>query len=112
MKSINKIFFLLAVLILFSPVGILLPKIFNAGSAWGEWEIKEINNLIGYIPAGITRLSEIWHPPFPDYNFANNINNNLFNESFAYIFSGYIGALTCILLTFLWLKIAELSFKN
>lgn len=108
MKSINKYFIYLGVLIFFSPLGLFLPKWFGAESAWGEWNNEEINKLIGYIPVGISKFSVIWHPLFPNYNF---VNNNVIDKNLAYIFCGYAGALACILFVFLWIKLSKKCFK-
>ena len=32
-------------LALLSPLGLILPRIMNAGAAWGEWGVDEIKNV-------------------------------------------------------------------
>jgi cobalt/nickel transport system permease protein len=57
-------------LILLSPLGLLAR-----GTAWGEWGTEALDKLVGFVPAGLRRLSATWsHPLFPDYSlpFAGN----------------------------------------
>ncbi len=37
MKIVTKLWIGLAVLIVLSPLGLILPERFKAGDAWGEW---------------------------------------------------------------------------
>lgn len=81
----------LFILILLSPLGIILPYLLNAGSAWGEWGPEEIKEMIGYVPEGLEKLSSILNPLFPDYNLKVWENGNLLQQSLGYIISGLIG---------------------
>lgn len=67
MKTINKLWIFIAVLVVLSPIGIFLPELAKAGAAWGEWGIDEIAKLIGYVPKGLERLASLWSAPMPDY---------------------------------------------
>ena len=91
MKTINKLWLGLGVLILLSPLGLLLPEHFLAGSAWGEWGVEEIRKLAGYIPKGLEKLSGIWRAPMPDYAFKGWEEKGLPSLSFAYIISAILG---------------------
>ena len=57
MKITTKFWIGLGVLAVLSPLGLLLPEHFKAGSAWGEWGIDEIQRLAGYVPVGLEKLS-------------------------------------------------------
>lgn len=50
-----------------APLGILLPRMFGAGAAWGEWGPDELRKMIGYVPHGIARGANFWRAPLPDY---------------------------------------------
>ena len=63
MKGFVKLFIGLAILGLLVPVGLL-----SSGTAWGEWGKEAFMQMIGYIPKGLDRFSEIWHAPFHDYS--------------------------------------------
>ena len=51
MKTITKLWILIGILIILTPVGLILPRYFKAGTAWGEWKI----------------FPSVWNAPIPDY---------------------------------------------
>ena len=81
----------MAVLVVLTPIGLILPEHFKAGAAWGEWGIEEIKELIGYIPKGLERLTSLWSAPIPDYAFKGWEAKGLPHLSFAYIISAIVG---------------------
>ena len=91
MKVTTKLWIGLAMLIILSPVGLILPEHFKAGSAWGEWGADEMHQLVGYIPQGLERLAGLWNAPIPDYAFKGWEEKGLPRLSFAYIISAIIG---------------------
>ena len=90
-STVNKMWIGLAVLALISPIGIILPDKFKAGSAWGEWGPEEIEKMLGYVPQGLKKLSELWNAPMPDYAFKGWDSMGLSMLSLAYIASAIIG---------------------
>ena len=75
--STRPLFLRLALLMLLTPLGILA-----AGSAWGEWSVRDFSNpemrekiaaasgnvaLPARQPQGLERLSSLWSAPFPQY---------------------------------------------
>lgn len=96
MKMVAKLWIGLGVLIALSPLGLLLPEHFKAGSAWGEWGADEIRELVGYIPKGLEKLSRLWSAPIPDYAFKGWEAGPAISLCFAYILSAVIGVLVCI----------------
>lgn len=96
MKIITKLWIGLLVLIILSPLGLLLPDYFKAGSAWGEWGAEEIKEFVGYIPQGLEKLSSLWSAPIPDYAFKGWEGKPLGQISFAYILSAIIGVIICV----------------
>jgi hypothetical protein len=96
MKTTTKLWIGIAGLAVLSPIGLFLPEKFKAGSAWGEWGPDEIKGLIGYIPAGLEKVSSIWNAVFPDYAFKGWEEKALGQLSFAYIISAVIGIALCI----------------
>ncbi|MCM8797503.1 MAG: PDGLE domain-containing protein [Candidatus Omnitrophica bacterium] len=91
MKTTAKLWIGLGILILLSPLGLILPEHFKAGDAWGEWGIDTIKELVGYIPQGLEKLSNLWRAPLPDYAFRGWEEKGLPHLSFAYIISAVIG---------------------
>jgi len=101
MRIISKLWIFIGVLIVLSPLGLLLPDHFKAGSAWGEWGADEMRELVGYIPKGLEKLSSLWSAPIPDYAFKGWEEKPLLNLSFAYIFSAVAGILICVGVVFI-----------
>lgn len=91
MKTTTKFWIGLAVLIVLSPLGLLLPEHFKAGAAWGEWGADEIQRLVGYIPQGLEKLSALWNAPIPDYAFKGWEEKGLSGLSLGYVISAIIG---------------------
>jgi len=89
MKLIAKLWIGIAVLIVLSPLGLLLPEHFKAGSAWGEG----------------AKLSSLWSAPIPDYTFKGWEEKGLPALSFAYIISAAIGIVIVALLVLIIGKI-------
>ncbi len=91
MKITTKFWIGMAVLVILSPLGLILPEHFKAGSAWGEWGADEMRELVGYIPQGLEKLSSLWNAPIPDYAFKGWEEKGLSYLSFAYIISAIVG---------------------
>ncbi|MDD5729795.1 MAG: cobalamin biosynthesis protein [Candidatus Omnitrophica bacterium] len=102
MKTSAKLWLGLAVLVVLSPLGLLLPKYFKSGTAWGEWGNLEIQKLAGYIPKGFSRLSGLWKAPLPNYGVKGG---NWLHSSALYIACAAIGITIVALLAFLIGKI-------
>lgn len=105
MKLTAKLWIGIGVLIILSPLGLLLPEHFKAGSAWGEWGTNEIQKLVGYLPKGLVKFSSSWNAPIPDYAFKGWEEKGLGHLSFAYIMSAAIGILIVALLVLIIGKI-------
>ena len=101
----KKLWIGLGILVLLSPLGLIIPSIFGSGSAWGEWSKEEIKQMVGYVPKGMNRLSELWKAPLPDYEFKGQKNEHLAKSSFSYIISGIIGVVVIVAVTLLYGKI-------
>ena len=67
MREFRTFWIALAVMALLSPLGLYLPRILKAGSAWGEWGVHEIRDMIGHAPAGMERTAHTWKAPIPAY---------------------------------------------
>jgi hypothetical protein len=91
MKLSTKLWIGIGILIILCPLGLILPSLFGAGGAWGEWGVDEMQKLVGYVPKGLEKLSSLWNPPMPDYAFKGWEEKGLTHLSFAYIISAIIG---------------------
>ena len=98
MKLTVKLWIGIAILIVLSPLGLLLPEHLKAGGAWGEWGVGEMQKLVGYIPRGLAKVSSLWNAPLPDYAFRGWEEKGLPILSFAYIISAAIGVVVVMLL--------------
>jgi cobalt/nickel transport protein len=107
-KLQKKILIILLVLCLITPAGILLPMLFNAGDAWGEWSAQTVKELVGYVPGGLAKYSDVWKAPLPDYTI-NSEDRSVVHQSGYYIVSGIAGAtLTYVVM----LLISRLIVRN
>ena len=91
MKITAKLWVGMVILIVLSPLGLVLPEHFKAGSAWGEWSADELQKLVGYVPNGLAKLSTLWNASMPDYAFKGWEGKGLSHLSFAYIISAVVG---------------------
>jgi cobalt/nickel transport protein len=90
-KLQKKILIILFVLCILAPIGILLPMFFNAGDAWGEWSAQTLKDLIGYVPKGLEKYSDLWNAPLSDYTL-NGGDRSIAHQSGSYIIAGIAGA--------------------
>ncbi|HTG00079.1 MAG TPA: PDGLE domain-containing protein [Nitrospirota bacterium] len=90
MSSTKKLWIGIGILILLSPLGLILPALFGAGGAWGEWGLGEIEKLSGFVPQGMKRLADFWKAPLPDYAIPGQ-GRGLGRESAGYFLAGLIG---------------------
>ena len=91
MTLTRKLWIGIGVLMVFSPLGLIVPDHFKSGSAWGEWGLDKIQKMTGYVPQGFKELSELWKAPLPDYAFQGWEGKDLYQLSFAYIISALVG---------------------
>ena len=96
----KKLWIGLFVIALLTPLGILLPEKFNAEDAWGEWGIDRLEKLLGYVPEGLKKLTDLWRAPVPDYNFGGEGSSKTV-QVFSYIASGFLGIGACALVVFI-----------
>jgi hypothetical protein len=101
MKLITKLWIGLAALIILSPLGLIFPDRFHAGSAWGEWGADEMTKLVGYVPTGLEKLSSLWNAPMPDYAFKGWEEKGMTHLGLAYIISALLGVAIIIAAMFL-----------
>lgn len=91
-KQQKKLWTGLFILALLTPLGIILPEKFNAGSAWGEWGTDTLARLLGYVPDGLKKWAGLWKAPVPDYNLGGDGASTMVHI-ISYVASGLIGIL-------------------
>jgi uncharacterized membrane protein YeaQ/YmgE (transglycosylase-associated protein family) len=95
----GKLWIGIGILILLAPIGLILPELFKASGAWGEWGADEIKDIAGYLPEGLKRISGLWSAPIPDYAFTGWDKG--VKSYIAYIVSGVIGAVIAVAVSYL-----------
>ncbi len=96
MKTTAKLWIGIGILALLSPLGLILPERLKAGDAWGEWGIDAFKKMLGYVPAGLRKLSNLWSAPFPDYALNGQQDKGLCQLSLGYVASAIIGILVIV----------------
>ena len=98
--KLRKLWIVMVVLAVVSPLGLLAP-----GTAWGEWGMEELARMgLSSIPAGIARLSGIWGAPLQDYNLPALGNSNL-----GYILSALLGILVVSIVAWLFARLLTIG---
>ncbi len=90
MSKIRKLWIGIGILVLLSPLGVIIPKLFGAEGAWGEWGLDAIEKMSGFVPSGMKQLAEIWKAPLRDYGLPGQ-SKGLAGESLGYVITAIIG---------------------
>ncbi|HEX2988345.1 MAG TPA: cobalt transporter CbiM [Chloroflexota bacterium] len=87
----------LGLLVVLTPLGLLAP-----GGADFEWGAEELTKMVGYLPAGFSRLADSWQfAPFRDYQMAGVAGDSSFaQQASAYILSAVAGVSLIFVLLF------------
>jgi hypothetical protein len=85
MNTTKKLWIGITMLIILTPLGLLAQ-----GTAWGEWSPEEFSTLVGYVPKGLEKGSDLWPALLPDYSLPGWENSFLLS-SIGYIFSAVAG---------------------
>jgi len=86
-----KIFLaVLVILIIAVPAGLIA-----SGTAFGEWGPDDLQQMLGYVPAGFNQLAGLWHAPLQDYDLPGQHDTPL-SQTPGYYTSAIVGAaLSC-----------------
>jgi cobalt/nickel transport protein len=90
MTTPKKLWIAIGILVLLTPLGVIVPTWLGVEGAWGEWGLGEIEKIVGFVPAGMKRLAELWRAPLPDYAVPGQ-RTGLLGESLGYVLTGIIG---------------------
>lgn len=90
MTPTKKLWIGIGILALLSPLGLIIPALFGAGGAWGEWGLEQVEKLVGHAPEGMKRLSNLWKAPMPGYATPGQ-GQGLFREGVGYMLSATLG---------------------
>jgi hypothetical protein len=90
MTTTKKLWIGIGILALLSPLGLIIPALFGAGGAWGEWGTDAIEKMVGFVPEGMKRLASSGKTPMPGYTVPGQ-GDGLVSGSLGYMFSAIIG---------------------
>jgi len=85
-SKIKFFYIIIGILILATPLGLLA-----SGTAWGEWGLEKIKNLMGFVPKGMEEGFQ-FNSPISDYSFG------FLNEYFGYILSALVGVIIILII--------------
>ncbi|MCE5284709.1 MAG: PDGLE domain-containing protein [Pelosinus sp.] len=94
----------LLALALLSPLGLIAD-----GTAWGEWDGKELQSSLGFVPEGIEHFSQWQQALFPDYTVS--IGRMALSQAAGYVFSAVVGSVLIYAISMLITKFM-LRHKN
>lgn len=107
-KTQKRLWAGLIIMALISPLGTLLPEYLHSGEAWGEWGTDTLEKLIGYVPEGLKKYSDLWKAPVPDYNFGDK-DSSMAVKGISSVASGVLGILAVALVVYL---ISRMAVRN
>jgi hypothetical protein len=96
-KSQKRLWIGLIILAFLSPLGIILPEMFKAEDAWGEWSTETLQKVLGYVPEGLRKYSDLWKAPVPDYSFGGH-GATFAQQILYYSISGLLGVAIVVLI--------------
>jgi cobalt/nickel transport protein len=90
LTTTKKLWIVIGILLLLSPLGVILPVLFKAHGAWGEWGRDTIEKMVGFMPDGMKRLGDVWKAPMTGYTIPGQ-SRGLASDSIGYILTGIVG---------------------
>ena len=90
--STRRLWIIVILLALLTPLGIWLPQRLRAGGAWGEWAPEDLEGQVGFLPRG---LADLWDAPAPDYAPPGWEGRPFALQGAAYIASALAGLAMC-----------------
>jgi hypothetical protein len=104
MTTTKKLWIGIGILVLLTPLGLIVPALFGAGGAWGEWGLDEIEKILGYVPEGMKKLADLWKAPLSGYSVPGQ-GGGLAGGSLGYILTAVLGVAVTAGLAYLLAKV-------
>jgi len=93
-KTFRTLIICLIILMLLVPIGLIA-----SGTAFGEWGPDELQQAVGYVPAGLAQMSGLWNPALPDYDFPGG-HDTLPSQAPGYYVSAIVGVVVAGLIAY------------
>ncbi len=94
----------LAGLACLTPLGVLLPRMWGAGGAWGEWDPVYLEKSLGYVPEGLRRTTNVWKAPLAGYTLSAG---TFPEELLSYAICGFAGLLLVLTVSLAVMKVVR-----
>ena len=95
---LRRLWYLLAILVVLVPLGLLAP-----GEAFAEWGAMELESLVGFAPSGLKGLQGIYDAPMSGYSLPGL--TSFTSLSLAYVLAAMIGVSVLGFGIFAWYRI-------
>ena len=86
-RTFKVLFIALIVLMVLVPIGLIA-----SGTAYGEWGPDELQQAVGYVPAGLQNLNGLWSAPLADYDLPGQ-HDTIPTQTPGYYVSAIVGVL-------------------
>jgi hypothetical protein len=83
-KTIRNILIGLLILGVLTPMGLIAQ-----GDAYGEWNADTLKEQVGFVPAGLNAMSDLWSAPMTDYGFPGS--DSTVGTVAGYLASAFVG---------------------
>lgn len=102
----KKLWWGLVALILLCPLGLLA-----SGTAWGEWGADELKDKLGFIPAGLQKMSDRWHALMPDYGVPG-LDHSFLQSATGYVLAAVVGVAIIAGITYLFSRAQKTNGRD
>ena len=92
LREYRPLLLVMAALAVLTPLGLLAQ-----GTAWGEWSAVELAAMVGSVPQGFARFSDLWRAALPDYTVAG-LQSGFWRSAAGYIICAVAGSALIALL--------------
>ena len=105
-KKLRNTIILLGALVVLTPLGLIA-----SGTAFGEWNLEELKEKLGYVPSGLGGLYHLWNAPLQDYGIPG-MGGTTAGTIIGYIISAIVGVLICASVMYLLGRLAARNNKQ
>jgi len=84
-KTFRVLIYAMIALVILVPIGLIAT-----GTAYGEWGPDELQQAVGYVPAGLQQLNGLWSAPLQDYGLPGQ-GDTLPEQTPGYYVSAIVG---------------------